>query len=489
MEKICEFCAALRPVVYCKADAAYLCLSCDAKVHSANALSNRHFRTLLCEFCRHRSAYVRCLDHRMFMCRGCDRNLHEISSQHQKQVISNYMGCPSAKDFAALWGFELNELDNGAFQDQILSTPHRSVESVITNLRTPTQSSSQLGSSSLVSSLRTTTLVFGVESEGGSSSRHCKGDYKSKQQQNSENTNFILQQILDLKRLQLGEGKNSSSLMRGQKQAEVSLSKFNTLQKLNEDLDQHLQNLSALGTDHQQLESSQHEPKVEFPLPFSQLENLPGSSTAAIPSNADSFWQCKSPVQSNELWSQNLQDLGVCEEVDVYDDFNMPDVDITFRNFEELFGGDQDPTRMSIEDKYVVSSSMEKDASFDMSENFYTKVMEDTSVVSSVNISQAFHADGNSSPIQAHHDSGSMGSPHPIRPYSPLSFSFSRLSAKSSGTDYLDGGLSPFLTRGEPLSNSSSMESAHSEARENAVMRYKEKKKVREKNSLCISES
>lgn len=28
------------------------------------------------------------------------------------------MGCPSAKDFAALWGFESNEIENSATQDQ-----------------------------------------------------------------------------------------------------------------------------------------------------------------------------------------------------------------------------------------------------------------------------------------------------------------------------------------------------------------------------------
>lgn len=121
MEKICEFCTSLRPVVYCKADAALLCLSCDAKVHSANALSNRHPRTLLCELCKCRPASLRCLDHRLFLCRNCDRNLHEVSSQHHRRVIRSYVGCPSAKDFAALWGFELNALETGALRDQFVS--------------------------------------------------------------------------------------------------------------------------------------------------------------------------------------------------------------------------------------------------------------------------------------------------------------------------------------------------------------------------------
>lgn len=122
MDKVCEFCVASRPVVYCKSDAAHLCLSCDAKIHSANALSGRHSRTLLCESCRYRRAYVRCSTHQIFMCRGCDRSQHEISSQHKKQEIRSYVGCPSAKELAALWGFDLIELEGGSLQDQFVST-------------------------------------------------------------------------------------------------------------------------------------------------------------------------------------------------------------------------------------------------------------------------------------------------------------------------------------------------------------------------------
>lgn len=112
MEKICEFCRASRPVIYCKADTAHLCLSCDAKVHSANTLSSRHLRTVVCDSCRFRPANVQCLDHQMFVCRVCDPSLHDASSRHQKRAIKSFMGCPSAKDFAALWGFKLSELEN-----------------------------------------------------------------------------------------------------------------------------------------------------------------------------------------------------------------------------------------------------------------------------------------------------------------------------------------------------------------------------------------
>ena len=174
MEKICEFCTALRPVVYCKADAAHLCLSCDAKVHSANALSSRHLRSLLCDLCRFHPAYVRCTDHRMFMCRSCDRSLHDGPSQHQKRVISSYMGCPSAKDFAALWGFELNEPDNSTRQDHIVSTSSGSEDSSVVNLAITRQSCSQIGGPSVLSTVNSATLLSSAESKVGSNSQQSK---------------------------------------------------------------------------------------------------------------------------------------------------------------------------------------------------------------------------------------------------------------------------------------------------------------------------
>jgi len=128
MEKVCEFCTALRPLVYCKADSAYLCLSCDAKVHLANALSGRHLRNLVCNSCGDRVAYVVCLDHKMLICRDCDQKLHNNSLSHQKRAIRSFIGSPSAKDFAALWGFELNEIENCANQDQFDSVSCVSAE-------------------------------------------------------------------------------------------------------------------------------------------------------------------------------------------------------------------------------------------------------------------------------------------------------------------------------------------------------------------------
>lgn len=70
-----------------------------------------------------------------------------------------------------------------------------------------------------------------------------------------------------------------------------------------------------------------------------------------------------------------MQDLGVCEELVCHDDFNIPDVDLTFRNFEEIFGGDQDPTRVLHDDKDVSYYSVERDMSLDKSDDSNSRVM------------------------------------------------------------------------------------------------------------------
>ncbi|WRX15202.1 CCT domain - like 3 [Theobroma cacao] len=469
MEKICEFCTTSGPVVYCKADAAHLCLSCDAKVHSANTLSNRHLRTLLCDSCRYRPSYVRCLDHQMFMCRGCDRTFHDASSQHQRLAVSSYLGCPSAKDFAALWGFELNELENNAIQDHSLSNSCVSVNPNAVKLDDLGQSCSQIGVSSSKSCV---TQAPAAGCNVGSNSQQTKVINKGQQQQN---TAFILQQILDLKKLQLTERDGHLPFIGGQEQADTSSSICNFSQNLDSN------RVQDIGINLHQSNNPIHEQNADpLPLSFSHLENLASSSTSGIPLYGESFWQCKSPIRGSQLWSQNMQDLGVCEDIFCQDDFNMPDIELTFPNFEDLFGADQDPIRALLGNKDVCCSSVDKDMSFNKSDIVNARPVEDASVASSIYINQSAHTENNMDPSNhIHNFQRASDSPCPIRPsYSTMSFSVSRFSAESSGIDCPDSELSP-ITQGEALCFSPGLGSLHSEARENAMMRYKEKKKAR----------
>ncbi|XP_019249311.1 PREDICTED: zinc finger protein CONSTANS-LIKE 9 isoform X2 [Nicotiana attenuata] len=107
----CEFCGEQPSIVYCRSDAACLCLSCDRNVHSANALSQRHSRTLLCERCNSQPAIFRCLEERISLCQNCDWIGHANSSSgptHKRQALSCYTGCPSAVELSTIWSFLLD---------------------------------------------------------------------------------------------------------------------------------------------------------------------------------------------------------------------------------------------------------------------------------------------------------------------------------------------------------------------------------------------
>lgn len=111
MGYLCDFCGEQRSMVYCRSDAACLCLSCDRNVHSANALSKRHSRTLLCERCNSQPAFVRCAQERVTLCQNCDWMGHGTStstSTHKRQTINCYSGCPSAAELSSIWSFVLD---------------------------------------------------------------------------------------------------------------------------------------------------------------------------------------------------------------------------------------------------------------------------------------------------------------------------------------------------------------------------------------------
>ncbi|KAL3636040.1 hypothetical protein CASFOL_020587 [Castilleja foliolosa] len=279
MDKKCEFCASLSPIVYCKSDAAHLCLSCDSSVHLANALSHRHPRTLVCQLCGSHPAIVRCFDHEMFMCQSCDTSSHHHDVtfyQHYKRVIGCYVGCPSAKEFAALWGFDSNELEDNNNDC--------------------------------------------VEFEGVFNSRITKVVKDENRQ------NLILHQITVLEKLQLSGGiiDNSHFVPRP--------FKHDTMPKLQTNLSNQTARFGPNLDSSDPLVDKSDEP---LSSPFSQLDNF-----TINPLQGDSFWQYKSPAHNNEIWLQNMQDLGVCDEVRCFDAVDMPDVDLTFRNFEELFGNE-----------------------------------------------------------------------------------------------------------------------------------------------------
>ncbi|XP_062107102.1 zinc finger protein CONSTANS-LIKE 9-like [Humulus lupulus] len=116
MGYLCDYCGDQRSMVYCRSDAACLCLSCDRNVHSANILSKRHSRTLICERCHSQPALVRCAEERVSLCQNCDWMGHGAStssSTHKRQTISCYSGCPSAAELSSIWSSILDSPTGG----------------------------------------------------------------------------------------------------------------------------------------------------------------------------------------------------------------------------------------------------------------------------------------------------------------------------------------------------------------------------------------
>ncbi|KAL2493658.1 Zinc finger protein CONSTANS-LIKE 10 [Forsythia ovata] len=108
MGYLCDFCGKDRSIVYCRSDAASLCLSCDRNVHSANALSQRHSRTLVCERCNSQPVSVRCIEERVSLCQSCDWIAHAGSHAHKRQAVNCYSGCPTAAELSVIWSFLLD---------------------------------------------------------------------------------------------------------------------------------------------------------------------------------------------------------------------------------------------------------------------------------------------------------------------------------------------------------------------------------------------
>ncbi|KAK7269814.1 hypothetical protein RIF29_22566 [Crotalaria pallida] len=276
MEKVCEFCTGLKPLIYCKADAAYLCLSCDAKVHFANALSSRHLRNLVCNSCRYRLAYVQCLGHKMLICRDCDQKLHQASIPHQKRVIRSFIGCPAAKDFAKLWGFELIELENNANQDKSVSFSCVSEDSNVVQVYG--QPENQTGIPSMVS---------------GSSSQQSQILNSDQERQT------ILQQIIDLKLLQLNAENNHSTKINELHETDLFSS---ALKKLDENFNQQAQSSQDLAINLLEKDNPVLELNSEtLSSTFSQLDNLSSSSIIDLTVYGETFLTCKSPLRSNQV--------------------------------------------------------------------------------------------------------------------------------------------------------------------------------------------
>nr|AIP90425.1 HD1 [Oryza rufipogon]AIP90433.1 HD1 [Oryza rufipogon] len=87
----CDGCRAAPSVVYCRADAAYLCASCDARVHAANRVASRHERVRVCEACERAPAALACRADAAALCVACDVQVHSanpLARRHQRVPVA-----------------------------------------------------------------------------------------------------------------------------------------------------------------------------------------------------------------------------------------------------------------------------------------------------------------------------------------------------------------------------------------------------------------
>ncbi|XP_019176607.1 PREDICTED: zinc finger protein CONSTANS-LIKE 4-like [Ipomoea nil] len=99
--KLCDSCKRASATVFCRADTAFLCLSCDSKIHAANKLASRHARVLVCEVCEQAPASFTCKADAAALCVTCDRDIHSanpLARRHERlPVVPFYDSAVDAK--------------------------------------------------------------------------------------------------------------------------------------------------------------------------------------------------------------------------------------------------------------------------------------------------------------------------------------------------------------------------------------------------------
>ncbi|KAB2069967.1 hypothetical protein ERO13_A08G116500v2 [Gossypium hirsutum] len=103
--RLCDYCNQSTALLYCRADSAKLCFSCDREVHSANQLFTKHSRSLLCDACNESPASLFCETEQSVFCSNCDWERHSCSLHHRRPV-EVFTGCPSVSELLSFLGIE-----------------------------------------------------------------------------------------------------------------------------------------------------------------------------------------------------------------------------------------------------------------------------------------------------------------------------------------------------------------------------------------------
>ncbi|PON57172.1 Zinc finger-domain containing protein [Parasponia andersonii] len=106
--RVCDYCNDKTALLYCRADSAKLCFSCDREVHGTNQLFTKHSRFLLCDACDDSPATIFCSTESSVFCQNCDWKRHNLSLSlvHDRRPLEGFNGCPSVSEILGILGFE-----------------------------------------------------------------------------------------------------------------------------------------------------------------------------------------------------------------------------------------------------------------------------------------------------------------------------------------------------------------------------------------------
>lgn len=185
-----------------------------------------------------------------------------------------------------------------------------------------------------------------------------------------------------------------------------------------------------------------------------------------------------------------MQDLGICQDDDGCDVFHRSNADLIFENYEDIFSGPQGESTSLFEDLEAGSSSMDIVVSIGDSSGCNNNFLKAFSAPTAGYVALSSQELGKEG-AALHPATGKtvQGVPGPNAPNNirhsvqpapaSLSQSLSSYSGDGNAADYHDCDVSPMFWKGEPPWGSTNTDSAFLNARGNAMIRYKEKKKAR----------
>ncbi|CAH8366276.1 unnamed protein product [Eruca vesicaria subsp. sativa] len=99
----CDACKSVSAAVFCRVDSAFLCITCDTRIHSFT----RHERVYVCEVCEQAPAAVTCKADAASLCVTCDSDIHAanpLASRHERVPVESFFDSAVAKISPSTFG-------------------------------------------------------------------------------------------------------------------------------------------------------------------------------------------------------------------------------------------------------------------------------------------------------------------------------------------------------------------------------------------------